>query len=237
MKTVYLDTETTGLKVEEDHRIVEVGAVAYVDRKQLPGDSGQFQCYFNPDRPVDEAARMVHGLDDEFLSDKPRFADRVDQFTGFVADSRVLIHNAKFDTEFLDMELRRLGRPPLADLVDEIVDTLVLARRRFPSGGNSIDGLCRRFGIDASGRTKHGALLDASLLAEIHLAMTRGQISISEFEAGGESRGSDARRTKRDLGRYSIRAVKASEAELELHRAWLSELRGASGVDLWPGEK
>lgn len=234
MKHVYLDTETTGLKVEEGHRIIEVGAVAYVDRKMLPGDAGQFQCYFNPERKVDREAVLVHGVDDDALVGKPRFAEKADRLIGFISGSRLLMHNARFDAEFLDMELRRAGKPPLADLVEEIVDTLVLARRRFPSGGNSLDGLCRRFGIDASRRTKHGAMLDATLLAEIHLAMTRGQISIGEFEPGEGQSGPPVRRAKRDLGRYAPRLVRAGEAELREHHAWLAELRDSSGADLWP---
>jgi len=223
VKTLFLDTETTGLKVEEGHRIIDVAVVECADRKV----AGHFQSYFNPEREIEEGAAAVHGLDSEFLSDKPLFAERADELIDLISGARVHIHNAKFDVGFLDMELRRIGRPAVEEIAGEIVDTLALARRMFPSGGNSVDRLCERFGIDNSRRRRHGALLDATLLAEIHLAMTRGQISLGGLESSspGAAQAAGARRGRAPgAGKIKVRVVEADAEELAAHEKWMGEL-------------
>lgn len=224
MKTLFLDTETTGLKAEDGHRIIDVGVVECADRKV----AGHFQSYFNPEREIDAGAAAVHGLESEFLAGKPLFAERADELIDFISGARVHIHNAKFDVGFLDMELRRAGRPPMAEIAGEIVDTLVIARRMFPSGGNSVDRLCERFGIDNSRRQRHGALLDATLLAEIHLAMTRGQIGMEGMEGktardAAAAAGYGGARV-RAAGAAKVRVVRADAEELAAHEEWMSEI-------------
>ena len=176
MRQVVLDTETTGLEPEAGHRIIEIGAVEIVGRR-LTGR--HFHQYLNPDRAIDEGAQAVHGLTAEFLADKPRFADIAEPLQAFLSGAEVIIHNAPFDVGFLDAEWRRLGQGPenTASLC-EITDSLILARRLHPGQKNSLDALCRRYDIDNTERTLHGALLDARLLAEVYLALTRGQESL-----------------------------------------------------------
>ncbi len=170
LREIVLDTETTGLDPAEGHRIVEVAAVELIDR--LP--SGRtFQSYLDPERDVPEEARRVHGLTREFLADFPTFAEAADELLGFLADSPLVIHNAAFDLKFLNAELARIGREPLSSA--RVIDTLALAQRRFPGAPASLDALCRRFAIDASARTVHGALLDCQLLAEVYLHLSGGR--------------------------------------------------------------
>jgi len=166
MREIVLDTETTGLDPYQGHRLVEVGCIELVNR--IP--SGQnFHRYLNPERDVPAEAFAVHGLSEEFLKDKPPFSEIADELLAFVGEARLVIHNAAFDIGFLNAELERVGRKPLAR--DRLVDTLLLARRKFPGGQNRLDDLCARYGIDNSRRTKHGALLDAELLAEVYLEL------------------------------------------------------------------
>ena len=172
MRVIILDTETTGLEPELGHRVVEIGAVEIVNRS-ITGR--HFHTYLNPDRDSDPAALEVHGLTTEFLSDKPRFEDVCDEFLAFIREGEIVIHNAAFDTRFLDAELARIGRGPLADACARITDSLLMAREMHPGKRNSLDALCERYGISNAHRTLHGALLDARLLAEVYLAMTRGQ--------------------------------------------------------------
>jgi len=175
-RLVVLDTETTGLDPAQGHRVVEVAAVELMGR-HLSGR--HFQRYLNPDRDIDAAAQEVHGLSREFLSDKPRFEEVADELLEFLRDATLVIHNAAFDIGFLDHELRRCGRPPLAGVAGgPTIDTLLMARDLHPGKRNSLDALCERYGIDNSRRTYHGALLDTELLAEVYLAMTRGQESL-----------------------------------------------------------
>ncbi len=170
MREVVLDTETTGLDPRAGHRIVEIGCVELTN--QIP--TGQaFQTYVNPERDMPEEAERVHGLTGRFLADKPLFAAVADAFLAFVGDAKLVIHNAAFDIGFLNAELDRLGRAPIA--MSRAVDTVTLARRKFPGAPASLDALCRRFGIDASARVKHGALLDAELLAEVYLELIGGR--------------------------------------------------------------
>jgi len=175
MRQVVLDTETTGLEAKEGHRIIEIGCIEIVGRRVT---EHRFHQYVNPERDSDEGALAVHGLTRHFLEDKPRFAEVVDDLLAFVKDAEVIIHNAAFDVEFLDAELGRLGRGRFADHCGKITDSLLLAREQNPGKRNSLDALCERHGVSNTHRTLHGALLDAGLLAEVFLAMTRGQDSL-----------------------------------------------------------
>lgn len=171
MREIVLDTETTGLEADRDDRIVEIGAIELINH--LP--SGRvFHAYINPERPMPVEAFEVHGLGDDFLRDKPRFSEIVQDFVDFIGeDARLVIHNASFDMKFLNAELRRAGRPALPWA--RALDTLALARDRFPGAPASLDALCRRFGVDNSGRERHGALLDSELLAEVYLELIGGR--------------------------------------------------------------
>lgn len=169
MREIVLDTETTGLDPESGHRIVEIACLELVNH--LP-TGRHFQVYLNPERDMPRDAEEVHGLTTAFLADKPRFAEIVDKLLEFIGDAALVIHNAEFDMRFLNAELRRCERPPLAH---RVIDTLMLARRKFPGAQASLDALCRRFAIDNSARTKHGALLDAELLAEVYLELVGGR--------------------------------------------------------------
>lgn len=174
MRQVVLDTETTGLAADQGHRIIEIGCVELVNRR-LSGRT--LHLYLNPERAVDEAATEVHGMTWDDLRDKPRFADVATQVLAFVDGAEVLIHNAPFDLSFLDSELTRLGAPGFANACARVVDTLSMARELHPGKRNSLDALCDRYAVSNAHRTLHGALLDAELLAEVYLAMTRGQDS------------------------------------------------------------
>jgi len=170
MREVVLDTETTGLSPENGDRVVEIGCLE-LSNHMATGRT--WHCYLNPEMVMPSAAQDVHGLSDEFLADKPRFADKVDEFLAFIGDSPLVIHNAGFDLAFINAELKRLGRPPLPN--DCAVDTASMARQKFPGAPASLDALCRRFAIDNSARTLHGALLDAELLAEVYLELRGGR--------------------------------------------------------------
>ena len=173
MREIVLDTETTGLDPDQGDRIVEIGCVELVGYVRTGGPKGVFHCYINPERPMSRDAAAVHGLTDAILADKPVFAAIADDFLRFVGDSPFVIHNAAFDLKFLNAEMRRLGRPPFQ--ADRATDTLAMARQRYPGAQANLDALCRRFGIDTSGRTLHGALLDAELLAEVYLELQGGR--------------------------------------------------------------
>jgi len=169
MREIVLDTETTGLDPLAGHRVVEVGCIELVN---TVATGKTFHAYFNPEMIMPTGAQDVHGLTDEFLADKPLFAERIEEFLAFIADAQLVIHNAQFDIGFLNAELERVGRPRLANAY---VDTVSVARRKFPGQRASLDALCERFSIDNSARTKHGALLDAELLAEVYLELSGGR--------------------------------------------------------------
>ena len=181
-RQIVLDTETTGLSAEGGDRIIEIGCVELVARK-LTGNNKHF--YLNPERDSHEDALRVHGISNEFLRDKPKFAEIAQEFLDFVAGADVVIHNAAFDVGFINAELARLSLKPLAGHVAQVTDTLLMAREQFPGKSNSLDALCKRLEVDNSNRSLHGALLDAGLLAEVYIRMTRGQDSlvIDEVEA------------------------------------------------------
>ena len=172
MRLVVLDTETTGLKVEDGHRIIEIGCIELIDRR---ASGRRLHLYINPEREVDEGAAQVHGFTWEMLQDKPRFAQIADEFLGFVDGAHLIIHNAPFDLGFLNAELDRLGQPSLQAVVAQVTDSLKMARELHPGQRNSLDALCTRYGVANDHRVLHGALLDAELLSEVYLAMTRGQ--------------------------------------------------------------
>ncbi|MBN8487003.1 MAG: DNA polymerase III subunit epsilon [Burkholderiales bacterium] len=231
MRQVFLDTETTGLSPESGDRIVELACVE-MDNRRLTGR--HLHCYFNPERPVPEEATRVHGLTDAFLADKPLFATAVEELLAFVDGAEVIIHNAPFDLGFLDEELRRLGRPVFRRAVGRITDSLVMAREMFPGKANSLDALCRRLEVDNSGRSFHGALLDAELLAEVYINMTRGQGSLV-IEAGSESGpGTTLTLAQIDLSALSLQTLEPDGQEILAHDAVLVELDKASGgKTLW----
>ncbi|MGH6622670.1 MAG: DNA polymerase III subunit epsilon [Burkholderiaceae bacterium] len=175
MRQVVLDTETTGLEAKEGHRIIEIGAIEIVGRRIT---ERRFHRYVNPERESDEGALAVHGLATDFLKDKPKFGEVIDELVEFVKDAEVIIHNAAFDVEFLDAELGRLERGRFSDMCAKVTDSLTMAREQHPGKRNSLDALCERYGVSNAHRTLHGALLDAGLLAEVFLSMTRGQDSL-----------------------------------------------------------
>ena len=180
MRQIFFDTETTGLNPQEGHRIIEIGCLEVVDR-QITGQ--YYHCYLNPERDIDEAAIVVHGLTLERLKDEPLFSEIADDFLDFVGGAELIAHNAPFDISFLDNELQQVDRPLLSQ-THKVTDTLAMARARFPAGRCSLDALCNRFEIDRSKRRFHGALIDAELLAQVYLAMTRGQESLAIGEQG-----------------------------------------------------
>jgi DNA polymerase III subunit epsilon len=225
MRQVFLDTETTGLSPESGDRIIEIGCVELVNRR-LTGRSKHF--YVNPQRPNSADALKIHGLADEFLADKPLFDAVVDDLLEFVGGAEIIIHNAAFDVGFIDAELARLNRPAFASNVAKVTDTLSLAREMYPGKSNSLDALCRRLEVDNSNRTLHGALLDAGLLAEVYIRLTRGQeslvIDVGHAEAGGMIDG-----VAIDLSAFELIVVAPSADELSAHEAVLADLDAASG--------
>lgn len=229
MRQIFLDTETTGLSPAQGDRIVEVGLVEMLNRR-LTGRT--LHRYLNPGRSSHPDALKVHGLTEEFLADKPPFERIADELLAFVAGAEIVIHNAEFDLGFLDAELARLGRPRFGEHVERVVDSLLLARETFPGKGNSLDALCRRLEVDNSGRDLHGALLDAGLLAEVYLRMTRGQGSlvIDAAEASSGPRTDAAI----DLGRFVLPVLEPARAELAAHETVLADIDKASdGRTVW----
>lgn len=240
MRQIVLDTETTGLSPEEGHRIIEIGCIELLNRRVT---RNRFHVYLNPERTIDLGASEVHGIRDEFLADKPRFGEIVEDFLAFVGGAELVIHNAPFDVGFLNHELKRVGESygELAGYC-AVTDTLALARKKHPGQRNSLDALCKRYGVDNSRRELHGALLDAEILADVYLAMTGGQMTLlGEEDAGGVSRITTAHpvaQVPRATGaRPALRVVRASAAETARHQGFLEIIRKASGGKcLWPEE-
>jgi DNA polymerase III subunit epsilon len=230
MRQIFLDTETTGLSPDSGDRIVEIGCIEMVDRR-LTGLNKHF--YLNPERPNSEDAVRIHGLTDEFLADKPTFAAVVDELMDFLSGAEIVIHNAGFDVGFLNEELRRVGRPKLAPQVARITDSLAMAREMFPGKANSLDALCKRLEVDNSNRTLHGALLDAGLLAEVYIRMTRGQNSLVIDDTGPRD-GQVISVQQIDLSVFTLTVIEPTEEELAAHEGLLAELDKASGgKTLW----
>ncbi|PLY12189.1 MAG: DNA polymerase III subunit epsilon [Sedimenticola sp.] len=233
MRQIVLDTETTGLEPQQGHRIIEIGCVEMVDRR-LTGNN--FHQYLQPDREIDQAAIEVHGITNEFLEDKPRFADVVDDFMNYIRGAELIIHNAPFDVGFIEHELKRLD-PGWGKLASEcvIIDTLVMAKKLHPGQRNSLDALCKRYTINNSHRELHGALLDAEILADVYLEMTGGQtILFLEGDAteGEESNADGIQRLPVDRPRLKV--VRVSPEELALHEQRLQAIEKASdGHCVW----
>jgi len=224
MRQIFLDTETTGLSPESGDRIIEVGCVE-MDNRRLTGRTLHF--YLNPERRNHADAVKVHGLTDEFLADKPLFASIADELLEFVDGAEIIIHNAGFDVGFLNEELRRLGRPKFPGGVGRITDSLLMARETFPGKANSLDALCKRLEVDNSNRSLHGALLDAGLLAEVYIRLTRGQNSL--VIDAGEADAASATLEAVDFSGLALRVIEADESEAAEHEALLRELDKASG--------
>lgn len=223
MRQVVLDTETTGLEPSDGHRIIEIGCVELVDRR-LTGNT--YHQYIQPDRTIDPGAIEVHGITNESLVDKPRFADIAGAFLGFIRDAELVIHNAPFDVGFINNEFSLLEQ--VTDTVErhcKVLDTLTLARRLHPGQRNSLDALCRRYDIDNSRRELHGALLDAEILADVYLAMTGGQVNLSLEASADTKNGADASRSRPlAVDRPPLRVIRASSDELAAHEARLDAI-------------
>lgn len=226
MRQIFFDTETTGLQAEGGDRIIEIGCIEMVNR-QLTGN--KLHLYINPQRPSHEEALRVHGLTEAFLSDKPLFATVADQLLEFLAGAELVIHNAPFDIGFVNAEMKRLRRPPINDVVGGVRDTLLMAREMFPGKANSLDALCRRLEVDNSNRKLHGALLDAALLSEVYIRLTRGQDSLVMDESSESSPSGEFKLAAIDLSSFTLPVLSASEAELQAHAAVLLEVDKASG--------
>ena len=230
MRQIILDTETTGLETQQDHRIIEIGCVEMVDRR-FTGNN--FHQYLQPDRQIDAGAISVHGITNEFLEDKPRFADIVEDLLSYLGGAELVIHNAPFDVGFLDHELQRLQQqqPRIAEICS-VVDTLVMARKKHPGKRNSLDALCDRYAIDNSRRDKHGALLDAEILAEVYLVMTGGQARLS---LEGEVSGDEQRSQRREVRLASELILLSPGADdLRAHREYLQRLqKHTDGSCMW----
>ena len=228
MRQIVLDTETTGLEPEQGHRVIEIGAVELIDR-ELTGET--FHTYLNPQRQIDEGALQVHGIDQEFLADKPLFGDISEALVAFIRDAELVIHNAPFDTGFLDHELSLLpgSTPRIAELC-KVTDSLALARHKYPGQKNSLDALCRRFDVDNSARERHGALLDAEILAEVYLAMTGGQTALfanpqeQDIEAGAGLKFEPL-----PEGRPRLKVIPASAEELAEHERMMAVIAAGAG--------
>jgi DNA polymerase-3 subunit epsilon len=227
MRQIFLDTETTGLSPENGDRLIEIGCLEMVNRR-LTGN--HLHLYVNPERPSSEEAIRIHGITNEFLADKPRFVEVVDQLLAYVAGAEIIIHNAAFDVGFLDAELRRAKRDGFRAHVTRVTDSLLMAREMFPGKSNSLDALCRRLEVDNSSRTLHGALLDAGLLAEVYIRLTRGQDSLVIDAASASSTGGGAAAEPlASLSAFTLHAVLVSDEERSAHEAVLADLDKASG--------
>lgn len=230
MRQIILDTETTGLSPRNGNRILEIGCVEVLNR-QLSGKNLHF--YINPERDSEEGALAVHGLTTEFLADKPTFKQIAAEFLDYVRGAQIIIHNAPFDVGFLDAELALLGLPPFKEHVSDVVDSLQMAKELHPGRRNSLDALCDRYGISNAHRVLHGALLDAELLAEVYLSMTRGQNSLT-MDLGAEEEVSEGEGKLELAPLAEVIVVAASEEELGLHEDVLNQLdKEARGSCVW----
>ena len=221
MRQIILDTETTGLETQQDHRIIEIGCVEMVDRR-LTGNN--FHQYLQPDRQIDAGAIAVHGITNEFLEDKPRFADIVEDLISYLRGAELVIHNAPFDVGFQNHELKRLQQQkPLIEEISSVVDTLVMARKKHPGKRNSLDALCDRYAIDNSRRDKHGALLDAEILSEVYLVMTGGQENL--LLDGEDSDGADHNHRRDVVLEEELLLMSVDKEDMQAHQAYLQKLQ------------
>ncbi|GJM04758.1 MAG: DNA polymerase III subunit epsilon [marine bacterium B5-7] len=227
MRQIVLDTETTGLEPKQGHRIIEIGCVEIVNRRKT---DRHFHQYLNPDREIDDGAFNVHGIGNEFLADKPRFADIAQEFIDFIRDSELIIHNAPFDVGFLNAELKKMGRKwGQTENYCSVVDTLIMAREKHPGQKNNLDALCKRYEIDNSDRDLHGALLDAQILLDVYLVMTGGQETLS-FDASQEQQAAEQTKARIvNLNRKPLRVIDATVEELVEHEKYLERIKEESG--------
>jgi len=235
MRQIVLDTETTGLEVRQGHRLIEIACVEMIERRPT---GRYYQTYLNPDRAIDEGARQVTGIEDEFLLDKPRFPDIVDEFLAFIDGAEVIIHNATFDVGFINSELARLGES-FGRLEDRcsVLDTLMMARERYPGQRNSLDALCKRLGVDNSARDLHGGLIDAQLLADVYIAMTSGQVVLDLGFEGAQEQGAAVMLAPVQLDRRP-RVLRADAGETAAHEKRLDSLdKSAGGTSVWRREE
>jgi DNA polymerase-3 subunit epsilon len=235
MRQIVLDTETTGLEVRQGHRLIEIACVEMIERRPT---GKYYQTYLNPDRAIDEGARQVTGIEDEFLLDKPRFAEVVEEFLAFVDGAELIIHNATFDVGFINGELARLGES-FGRLEDRcsVLDTLMMARERYPGQRNSLDALCKRLGVDNSARDMHGGLIDAQLLADVYIAMTSGQVVLDLGFEGTHEQAVSATLTPMVLD-HRPRVLRANADEVATHEKRLDGLdKSAGGLSVWRREE
>jgi len=242
MRQVVLDTETTGLDPKSGHRIIEIGCVELVNRR-LTGR--HYHQYINPERQVDDGAIEVHGITNEFLQDKPVFAQIADEFMTFCEGAELVIHNAPFDVGFINSELKLLGSPRWQSVAAHcgVLDTLALAREKHPGQKNNLDALCKRYFVDNSQRDLHGALLDAEILADVYLMMTGGQTDLALAQGGNQSSTEEEGGEQRDVASGAIRRLPADRAplsvlqangeEMEAHQSMLALLEKSAGKHFW----
>jgi len=231
MRQIFLDTETTGLEHKLGHRIIEIGCVEMKNRRLT---RQHLHYYLNPDRDIDEGALSVHGITIDFLQDKPRFSDIAAEFLDFIQGAELIIHNASFDIGFLNAELAMIDKPPIETVCHSVLDTLSMARELYPGKKNNLDALCERYSIDNTRRTLHGALLDAEILAEVYLAMTRGQESLI-MDLGTEINPSvSAIQANHKAQGKQLRILRASDVEIAEHEQQLLAIQKESGGNcLW----
>lgn len=213
MKEIILDTETTGLSVKDGHRIVEIGCL---ELENLIPTKNFFHCYLNPERKVSESALKIHGYTDKFLSDKKKFFDIADDFLDFIKEKKIIIHNAEFDIGHLNNELRLIGKGPINK--ENVIDTLELARNKFPGSGISLDALCKRFRVDNSRRKKHTALIDCELLAKVYINLLDQKEPIFEFNNSEEKKAISEKNSS-----YSKKVIEITKEELESHKQFLKK--------------
>ena len=227
-RLVVLDTETTGLDAKSGHRIIEIGCVELIERR-LTGNN--LHIYLQPDRDIDAGAMAVHGITNEFLIDKPRFANIIDELKAYLVGAELIIHNADFDVGFLEHEFSLCNQPMVLSEVCKVTDTLAMARQQFPGQRNNLDTLCKRLGVNNSHRTLHGALLDSEILADVYLAMTGGQTALSLDQDTHESSVAVDLAGQVDLS--LLKAVQANESEISAHEQWLERLRKTDDGCAW----
>ncbi|MDO8962790.1 MAG: DNA polymerase III subunit epsilon [Methylophilus sp.] len=225
MRQIFLDTETTGLYPDQGHRVIEIAAVEMINRRPT---NNHFHVYLNPEREIDAAAQEVHGITLEFLQDKPLFPAISNELIAFIQGAELIIHNAPFDVGFLNAELGRIGLKPIQNFCDRITDTLKMAKEARPGQRNNLDALCRHFGIDNSKRTLHGALLDAELLAEVYMAMTRGQDSLLiDLQQAKEEHTEEPQSPV-----AAVKVIYADAEDLQAHTTYVDGLKKA-GAQTW----
>ena len=227
MRQIILDTETTGISVDSGHRVIEKGMVEIIDRRLTGND---FQAYLNPERKIDPATIPIHGLTDEFISDKPFFKDIASDFLSYIQNSEVIMHNAPFDSSFINNEFALTGIEKRLEDICEITDSLTLARKKHPGQRNSLDALCSRYEVNTSSRELHGALIDAKLLANVYLLMTGGQVGF--FGASNEKDQDSHTKSDFDFSKRKIITINPDESDIKAHKDYLKKLSEISKKDL-----